>query len=35
LLEADERELWSASDEARATLRAGLLAAEGTEERRT
>jgi len=34
LLEADERDLWSASDEARATLRAGLLAAEGTEERR-
>jgi cobaltochelatase CobN len=35
LMEADERDLWSASDEARATLRAGLLAAEGIEERRT
>ncbi|MEA2973909.1 MAG: cobaltochelatase CobN [Actinomycetota bacterium] len=35
LLEADERDLWSASDESRATLRAGLLAAEGLEERRT
>ena len=35
LLEADERDMWSASDESRATLRAGLLAAEGLEERRT
>ncbi|MEA2827337.1 MAG: cobaltochelatase CobN, partial [Actinomycetota bacterium] len=35
LLEADERDLWAASDESRATLRAGLLAAEGLEERRT
>ena len=35
LLEADERDLWAASDAARATLRAGLLAAEGIEERRT
>ncbi len=35
LLEADERELWDATDEARAALRDGLLAAEGMEERRT
>ncbi len=35
LLEADERDLWAASDAARSTLRAGLLAAEGLEERRT
>jgi cobaltochelatase CobN len=35
LLEADERGLWDASDEARAALRNGLLAAEGMEERRT
>jgi len=35
LLEADERDLWAASDESRATLRSGLLAAEGLEERRT
>jgi cobaltochelatase CobN len=35
LLEADERDLWAASAESRATLRAGLLAAEGLEERRT
>jgi cobaltochelatase CobN len=34
LLEADERDLWDASDEARAALRDGLLAAEGMEERR-
>jgi cobaltochelatase CobN len=35
LLEADERGLWDASDEALAALRNGLLAAEGIEERRT
>jgi cobaltochelatase CobN len=35
LLEADERGLWDASDEARLALRDGLLAAEGMEERRT
>jgi cobaltochelatase CobN len=35
LLEADERGLWDASDDARAALRNGLLAAEGMEERRT
>jgi cobaltochelatase CobN len=35
LAEADERGMWDASDEARAALRAGLLAAEGMEERRT
>jgi cobaltochelatase CobN len=35
LAEADERGLWDASDEARAALRDGLLAAEGMEERRT
>jgi cobaltochelatase CobN len=35
LLEADERDLWEASDAARAALRDGLLAAEGMEERRT
>jgi cobaltochelatase CobN len=35
LLEADERDLWHASDQARAALRDGLLAAEGMEERRT
>jgi cobaltochelatase CobN len=34
LLEADERDLWDASDAARAALRDGLLAAEGMEERR-
>ena len=35
LLEADERDLWDASEDARAALRDGLLAAEGMEERRT
>lgn len=35
LLEAADRELWAASDEARRTLRDGLLAAEGMEERRS
>jgi cobaltochelatase CobN len=35
LSEADERGMWDASDEAKAALRAGLLAAEGMEERRT
>ena len=35
LLEADERGLWDAGDDARAALQAGLLAAEGMEERRT
>jgi cobaltochelatase CobN len=35
LLEADERDLWSASPAALDTLRDGLLAAEGSEERRT
>ena len=34
LLEADERGLWDASPEARATLQAALLEAEGWEERR-
>jgi cobaltochelatase CobN len=35
LLEAADRGMWEASDEARATLRDGLLAAEGSEERRS
>jgi cobaltochelatase CobN len=35
LNEAADRGMWDASDEARATLRDGLLAAEGTEERRS
>ena len=35
LLEANERDLWSASPAALDTLRDGLLAAEGSEERRT
>ena len=35
LLEAADRGMWDASDEARATLRDGLLAAEGMEERRS
>jgi cobaltochelatase CobN len=35
LIEAADRGMWDASDEARATLRDGLLAAEGTEERRS
>jgi cobaltochelatase CobN len=34
LLEAADRGMWDASDDARATLRDGLLAAEGSEERR-
>ena len=35
LLEAADRGMWSASDEARTALRDGLLAAEGIEERRS
>src|SRR3546814_12984091 len=35
LLAADERDRWEASDDPRANLRDGLLAAEGHEERRT
>jgi cobalamin biosynthesis Mg chelatase CobN len=34
LLEAHQRGLWAASDEALATLQAGLLEAEGWEESR-